>query len=80
MYGNHLQERFGDRENEASGPCVRGQQAPWGLGGRWRGRGTIRRTDVQSLDVCPALEIGHKKVFPVITLPVGKAPDLDSSR
>lgn len=55
--------------------------APWGFGaGRRRSHGTVRRADVRPFDVCPAPEMGHKKIFLVIILTVGKIPDLDSSR
>lgn len=36
----------------------------------------IRRTDVWWLVVCPAPYIGHKMLFPVITLITGKDPKL----
>ena len=38
------------------------------------------RTDVEWLDVCPALETGHTKLFLVLTFIMGKVPHLISLR
>lgn len=51
----------------------------WGEA-RWDCRGKEARADIQKLEVCPAIYISHKKLFQIITLPMSKAPNLNSSR
>lgn len=38
---------------------------------------TIIRADVQQLEVCPDLQIGHKNLFLLIMLIIGKVPNLN---
>lgn len=40
----------------------------------------IKRADVQELDVCPATQISHKKLFLITTLIMGKAHNLNCLR
>ena len=40
----------------------------------------IQRADAHQLEVCPALQTAHRKLFLAITLSTDKAPDLNSLR
>ena len=51
--------------------------------GLQRGRGPLQgdeKSRCPASEVCPALQIGQKKLFPVITLILVKVPNLNSSR
>ena len=75
MYGNPTYRRGSVRDRKVK----RGICATLSPRMGWIHR-AIRRADVQSLELCPAIPIGHTNLFLVITLVMGKAPSVNSLR